>query len=228
MIWEKQEMTAPSAPTAPHNGVEGGTTIAGVVDLVVARLCPGMPRNVALRMLAQADDGDSPVAEAATRMLADAKRAEMVNHFSGIILMLERGLPASAEIGIKPYQGVLLGQAAELCLGITEPFWQCIALSLRAECLYLLAAAESNTETAATRRTDALRAASASLEIYPEPVESNPILEDRLAFCRDVIGGRMTPVTTLLFLSKLHDELVPRAATVAEAHDEDNSVLVTA
>lgn len=219
-------MTALYATPGTLNGEGVGTEITAVLDAVVTQLCPGMSRTDALRTLAVPGAAPDAITDAARVLLANAERSKMVERFISIIVMLERGLPET-NTSITPGKAVMLDQAAKLCLEITatEGYWRFMALSLRAECLLILATNTTDKATAASLRAQAIEAAKQSRALQPATNDVGPRPEERASFNRDVIRRRKPPVTTRLFLSQLHDELVPSAATAVEAHPKERALI---
>ena len=129
------------------------------------------------------------------------------DHLAGLLIILERNLPA---FGPRPTPGqrAMLGAVVPLCDEIAQgpaaenPYWRCIALSLKAECLLVL-------NLGADPEGEARRALIASVAAYAMIPEPRDHADDRQLFNRSLLDGDDPTqfVVTLGYLQKLVDEV---------------------
>lgn len=198
--------TAPNDVSSDAGGLPGaaGISLTDVVDACIVHLGVPMSRSDALRLLGKTE---SPLAAPCQTLLAEHERKELVRLMIGLIILLDRGpFPDDAKdppvitSTVRRHRAMLEAAAdlANSIAGYTEDaYWQCIALSLRAECLYLL-----------DECAEARAAATQSQAAYSKLTEPSAPTDHRAAYNRDLLEGKQPHVTTRRFLDSLHEEVL--------------------
>jgi hypothetical protein len=131
------------------------------------------------------------------------QRKDLENRLSAVIIFLEQGLPISKVDGLRMSQRLMLLQATELCEEIAanpsfDHYWRFVALSLRAECLYVL-----------DSYTEALREAEAAQAMLPDVMPVSPTIEARSAYHRHLLSQPLDlPITGRGLLDSIQRELL--------------------